>query len=362
MTHRRVHAFVVLTLALAACGSQEPAGEDVRVVRTTTVVADGEATRADYSGEVRARYESVVGFRIGGRVAERLVQAGDRVRKGQALATLDAADAELNAGSTRAQLASLRGEYAQMQLDFERATRLYEQRFISQAEFDRDRVQLDSTGARLAAAQAQFQLANNQQAYTTLRAPWDGVVTAMHVEAGQVVAAGQAAASIAADGEREVAIAVPESRLEELREPGKLTVELWARPGRRYAARVREIAPMTDGATRQYTARISIVDPDDAIELGMTARVRLAMPRTSIAYRLPLTALYQKGGESYVWVVSRDSSRVEPRRVGVADVAEDGVVIAQGLAAGESVVTAGVNLLFEGQKVRHAEVRVAEGS
>lgn len=361
MTHR-VPAFVLLALALAACSGEEPTAEDVRLVRTTKVAAGPDDSQSDYSGEVRARYESTAAFRIGGRVAERRVQAGDRVRKGQVLATLDSADSALNAASARAQLESLRSEHAQAELDFERATRLYEQRFVSRAEFDRDRVQLDSTRGRLAAAQASYSLAANQHAYTQLLAPWDGVVTAMHVEAGQVVSAGQAAASIAADGEREVVIGVPESRLEELRDASSLGIELWARPGRRYVGRVREVAPMTDGATRQYTARISIVDPDDAIDLGMTARVQLAIPRLAATHRLPLTALYQKGGRSFVWVVSPDTARVQLRAVQVADVSENAVVVGAGLKDGESVVTAGVNLLFEGQKVRLADVRVAQGS
>jgi multidrug efflux system membrane fusion protein len=360
MTHR-APAFVLLALTLTACSGQEPAGEDVRVVRTTTVAASADASESDYSGEVRARYESTAAFRIGGRVAQRLVQAGDRVRKDQVLATLDAVDAALNAASARAQLESLRSEYAQTKLDFERATRLHEQRFISQAEFDRDRVQLDSTRGRLAAAEASYSLAANQHSYTQLLAPWDGVVTAMHIEAGQVVSAGQAAASMAAGGEREVAIGVPESRLEELRDASSLSVELWARPGRRYAAKVREVAPMTDGATRQYTARISILDPDAAIELGMTARVRLAIPRLAATHRLPLTALYQKGGRQFVWVVSPESARVQLRAVQVADARNDDVLISAGLKDGESVVTAGVNLLFEGQKVRLADLRVAQG-
>jgi RND family efflux transporter MFP subunit len=277
------------------------------------------------------------------------------------LARLDSADASLNAASARAQLESLRSEYAQTQLDFERATRLYAQRFISQAEFDRDRVQLDATRGRLAAGEASYSLAANQHAYTQLLAAWDGVVTAMHIEAGQVVSAGQAAASIAADGEREVAIGVPESRLEELRDATSLSVELWARPGRRYTAKIREVAPMTDGATRQYTARISIVDPDAAIELGMTARVRLATPRLASTHRLPLTALYQKSGRSFVWVVAADGT-VQLRPVQVGDIHEDAVVIAAGVKDGEAVVTAGVNLLFEGQKVRLADVRMAQGS
>jgi RND family efflux transporter MFP subunit len=217
---------------------------------------------------------------------------------------------------------------------------------------------MEGTRAKLTAAEADYALASNQQAYTVLLAPQDGVVTELRHETGEVVQAGQAIATIAADGEREVVVGVPESRLEEMRAALVLQVELWARPGRLYVGRVRELAPMTDSATRQYTARVTIVDADPAIELGMTAHVRLAGERAADAYRLPLTALYQKNGKSFVWIVAPDSV-AHLREVEVADVARDAVVIANGVAAGDTVVTAGVNLLFEGQHVRRAAARAA---
>ncbi len=358
MSLLRAFALSLPAVLLAACGSEQPPADDVRVVRTTTVTTDDGSSRADYSGEVRARYESSVGFRVAGRISQRLVEVGTRVRRNQPLARLDAVDAELNVGSARAQLASVRSERAQIELDFQRAQRLFERRFISQAEFDRDRVQMESARAKLAAAEAEFALASNQHSYTVLLAPQDGVVTELRAEAGEVVQAGQTIATIAADGEREVVVGVPESRLEEVRAASELQVELWARPGKLYAGRVRELAPMTDSATRQYTARIAIVDSDPAIELGMTARVRLAGQRAHDVHRLPLTALYQKDGKSFVWVVAPDAL-VHSREVQVADVAQDAVVIANGVAAGETVVTAGVNHLFEGQHVRRATARAA---
>jgi RND family efflux transporter MFP subunit len=191
-----------------------------------------------------------------------------------------------------------------------------------------------------------------------LLAPQDGLVTELRAEAGEVVQAGQAIATIAADGEREVVVGIAESRLEEIRAARQLQVEMWARPGKLYAGRVRELAPMTDSATRQYTARIAILDADPAIELGMTAHVRLAGQRPADIYRLPLTALYQKNGKSFVWIVGPDSL-AHLREVEVAAVAQDAVVIANGVAAGETVVTAGVHLLFEGQHVRRAATRAA---
>ena len=360
MSLSRVLAISVTAVLLAACGSKQPPADDARVVRTTTVTADDGSSRADYSGEVRARYESTVGFRVSGRIAQRLVEVGTRVHRNQPLARLDAVDAELNVGATKAQLASARSEYAQIELDFQRAQRLFERRFISQAEYDRDLVQMEGARAKLTAAEAEFALASNQQSYTLLLAPQDGVVTELRHEAGEVVQAGQAIATIAADGDREVVVGIPESRLEEVRAARELQVEMWARPGKVFAGRVRELAPMTDSATRQYTARIAIVAPDQAIELGMTARVRLARQQggTDI-YSLPLTALYQKNGKSFVWIVAPGSSLVHAREVQVGDVAQDAVLIASGIEAGDTVVTAGVHLLFEGQLVRRAAMRVA---
>jgi RND family efflux transporter MFP subunit len=358
MSLLRTFALSLPAVLLAACGAKQPPADDARVVRTMTVTGDEGSSRSDYSGEVRARYESAVGFRISGRITQRLVEVGTRVHRNQPLAKLDAVDTGLNVESARAQLASARSESAQVELDFQRAQRLFERRFISQAEFDRDRVQLESTRAKLTAAEAEFALASNQHAYTVLLAPQEGVVTELRAETGEVVQAGQPIATIAADGEREVVVGIPESRLEEIRAARELQVELWARPGRHYAGRVRELAPMTDSATRQYTARISIVDADPSIELGMTAHVHLAGQRAADVYRLPLTALYQKNGRSFVWIVAPDSL-AHLREVQVADVARDAVVIANGVAAGDTVVTAGVHLLFEGQHVRRATARAA---
>lgn len=355
MFRDRIFLPLLSTMVLASCGSGAPPPEDVRIVRTMTVATGDDLADSGYSGEVRARHESTIGFRIAGRVVERLVDAGARVSKDQPLARLDPVDAALNAESARAQLESARSNHAQAQLDFERAERLFARRFISQAELDRDRVTLDSSRAQLVAAQSQFDLASNQRAYTLLRAPHDGVVTEIGVEAGEVVNAGQRAAVVAADGEREVVISIPESRLEEVRQAKEIWIELWAQPGRRYAGKVREIAPMTDSATRQYTARVTITDPDAGIELGMTARVHLASARgLAASYRLPLSALVQKAGLAQVWVVAGDTGRVALRPVAVADMEQDSVIVRAGLEPGETVVTAGVNLLFEGQKVRPA--------
>jgi RND family efflux transporter MFP subunit len=346
-------------MVLTSCGSGDTTPEDVRAVRTVVVAAGGNLAGSGYSGEVRARHESTIGFRVAGRVAERLVDAGDRVRKDEPLARLDPADAALNAASARAQYESARTAFEQGKLDFERAEKLFTRRFVSQAELDRDRVSLDSSRAQLIAARSQLDIATNQQAYTLLRAPHDGVVTEIRIEAGEVVSAGQPAAVVAADGEREIAISIPEARLDEVHSASGLAVELWARPDRRYTGIVREIAPMTDSATRQYAARVSITDTDEHIGLGMTARVHVQAPRGAPSgYRLPLTALVQKSGKTYVWLVAPGTARVSLREVAVADMDQDSVIVGAGLEPGNVVVTAGVNLLTAGQKVRLANEEV----
>lgn len=355
-SHRDLTMLVALAVAtgLFGCRADPPLAPEVRTVRTLEVGADAGAAEATYSGEIRAQHESAVAFRIGGRVVERLVQAGDHVRTGQPLARLDANDAALNEASARAAEASARSEYAQAQLDYERSRGLHAKRFVSDAELDRDRVRLEGARAQLDAATAQAALARNQQAYTTLRAPFDGVVTQVTLEAGQVVIAGQSVVQVAAQGDREVEISVPESRLADLRQATGFVVELWARTGWRYDGRLRELAPATDGATRQYTARIAIPNADAAVDLGMTARVHVRLPIRDRTIALPVAALLQKDDGSYVWVVNAKDGRVHARRVQVQSLEREAVRIAAGLSPGERVVTAGVHLLYDGQPVRTA--------
>ncbi|MCE3285557.1 MAG: efflux transporter periplasmic adaptor subunit, partial [Steroidobacteraceae bacterium] len=174
----------------------------------------------------------------------------------------------------------------------------------------------------------------------------------VHVETGQVVAAGQPALTIAADAPREVQVAVPESQLEAFRGASAFEIELWARPQHRYVGRLRELAPMTDGRTRQYAARIAIEDEDAVVDLGMTAKVHLVQAGDRTLVRLPLGALLQRGDATYVWVVASGEQKVHARRITVASVVEESVLVSAGLATGDEVVTAGVHQLVEGQVVR----------
>ncbi|HEX5651089.1 MAG TPA: efflux RND transporter periplasmic adaptor subunit [Steroidobacteraceae bacterium] len=349
-------AWLPLLLSLGGCQHEPSPPPEARPVRTVTVGTFAAGESGSYAGEVRSRHESTLSFRTGGLVLERSVQPGDRVQKGQVLARLDDVDARLNATSADAALASARSEFLQAEVDFERAQRLHEQRFISPAEFDRDRVQLDAARARWQSAQAEHALAANQREYAQLRAPWDGIVTEVDIESGQVVSAGQPVVTLAADERREVQVAVPESQLETFRNASRFDVELWARPQRRYAGRLRELAPMTDGRTRQYMARIALDDADADVGLGMTARVHVVGSDARPLVRLPLGALLQRGDATYVWVVAWSEQQVHARRITVDSVSQESVLVSAGLAVGDEVVTAGVHQLTEGQRVRRASV------
>ncbi|QDQ26422.1 efflux RND transporter periplasmic adaptor subunit [Chitinimonas arctica] len=340
MLKRNLALLLAIGSALAACGKTEAKYEDVRPVRTTVVQPTGIATGASYSGEVRARRESQLAFRLPGQVLERYVELGQSVKAGQALLRLDARDVVL-------QQATAKSQFDKARMDFDRAQQLRAQGFVSQAQVDQAKVVFD-------AAKSQFSLSANQGGYTLLKAERAGIVTALTAEVGQVVAAGTPVIKVAEDGEREVVVSVPESRVEELRKASDLSVVLWATPGKRYQAKLREMAPDTDPITRTYAARITLQNPDEAVRLGMTANVLLPGEQGHAGFTLPLTAIYDQDGQPKVWVVDGKTSRVAARPVQLAGVRNDVVLVAGGLKAGETVVTAGAHLLHANQAVRLA--------
>jgi RND family efflux transporter MFP subunit len=349
--HVLLSASIALAL-LSGCARETPAPEEVRPVRVARVQAQPGGMAASYSGEVRARRETALGFQVTGRVQQRLVEVGDSVKAGQALMRLDASDAALNANASRSQLDSARSQYKQAQLDFQRYERLAAKAYVSRYEFEKAKLSRDTAAESYRAAEANYRMAANQAAYTTLHAPVAGVVTAIEVEAGQVVPSGQIAVRVAQDGEREIVVSVPEGRVEELRQARSLAIELWAGGGKRYRGRLRELAPDIDSVTRTYDARIAIEDADAAVRLGMTGKVAVELPTQASLRKLPLTAIYDADGATSVWVVDPSDSRARLRRVQLASAQRDGVLVRSGVRDGDLVITAGVNLLHDGQKVR----------
>lgn len=336
--------FLPLLLAaalLAGCGEKTPpadvAASQPKLVVALKVGAGATAHEYRYSGEVRARHETTLGFRVGGKLAERLVDAGSRVRAGQPLARLDPADQQLAAQQAEANRSLAAAE-------LKRTQELRARNFISQAALD-----AKETAATAAAAQAR--LAQNQAAYTTLAADAAGVIAAVLAEPGQVVAPGQAVFRLARAGEREVAIAIPEARLAGLKVGAGATVDLWS--GKSYRGTLRELAPAADPATRTFAARVALADADEAVALGMTATVRFANSADG-RFVVPLAAILQQGEQAAVWVIGADQT-VSQRPIAVERYADAGAVVKSGLNAGELIVAAGAFKLTAGEKVRLAQ-------
>jgi multidrug efflux system membrane fusion protein len=317
---------------------------------------------ATYSGEIRARYESQLGFRTAGKIVARLVNVGSQVKRGQPLLQLDPTQETLQVAAAGAEVDAAKSRVDQARVDVKRIEQLLARNFASQAELDQQRLALNQAEAQLRSAQARQQLNANLRGFTTLVADRDGVVSAISAEAGQVVAAGQPVVTVAADGEREVAISIPESRIDELRKAKELQVAVWAHPGKSWAGTLRELAPDTDSVTRTYSARISIQQPDPALlRLGMTATVFVADVDGNSAIRLPLTAIVDREGGRQVWVVDPKTSSVAARKVKLGSAQNDSVLVVEGLAGGETIVSAGVHMLQPGQRVKLTEaVAVAE--
>jgi RND family efflux transporter MFP subunit len=347
---RFVPAALVVVL-LAGCASEAKPTEEVRPVRAMRVGNASDTVGATYSGEIRARREAALGFMVSGRIQQRMVEVGDTVAPGTVLFRLDPTDAVLNANASRSQVASARSQYEQARGDYARFAQLAGAQYVSRSELDKARMSLKTAEEALRAAEANNGVAANQAGYTTLRATTAGVITSLEAEAGHVVSPGQVVVRIAERGERELIVSVAESRVEELRNARKLSVELWADPRHRYEGRLRELAPDADAITRTYSAKITVVGADAAVRLGMTAKLRVALPSDGTLRRLPLTAIYDPRGTPNVWVIDPKTSRVALRPVVLAQAQNDGVLVGRGLRDGELVVTAGVHMLHAGQKV-----------
>jgi multidrug efflux system membrane fusion protein len=335
------------------CGADKPpTHEDMRPVKSVVVGESAGSVGASYSGEVRARVESKLGFQTSGRIVARLVEVGSHVRRGQPLMRLDPAQETLHVVAAVADVDAAKSRVAQDRVDLQRTEQLLARQFASQAEVDQARLALAQSESQLKSALAQQSIKVNQRGYTELVADRDGIVTAINAEAGQVVSPGQAMLTVAADGEREVVISIAESRVDELRRAKSLQVSAWARKGRAYRGTLRELAPDTDSVTRTYSARITVHDADAQLMLGMTASVLAADIDGERAIRLPLTAIHDQAGQPVVWVVDGTSAQVQPQPVTLGSAQDDSVLVASGLQGGETVVTAGVHLLYTGQKVK----------
>lgn len=346
---RRLTLMAGLLVLLAACGDDadnQAAARPAWVVQAST---EGAAPTA-YAGEVRARHEPALAFRIGGKISRRLVDVGARVKQGQPLAELDASDVALQREAAQAQLSSAEADLALATSELKRYRDLVEQQLVSRSLYDARVSQHEAAQARVRQARAQSDVSVNQATYAVLRAPADGVIAQRLAEAGQVVAAGQTVFVLAEDGEREVAISVPERDARDFSVGRPLLVELWSRPDERFPGALREISPSADPQARTFAARVSFEPGDTPVDLGQSARV-YANGGNAPVLTVPLSAVHEMNGEAALWVFDPADATVHLRPVVLDAYGEDRVPVTQGLATGEWVVAAGVHLLLEGQRI-----------
>lgn len=337
MTYRARLALALLPLLLAACESPPPPPVEVRYVKTLLVHATTNAgANREYSGEVRARIESVAGFRVGGKIIARLVDAGASVKAGQALAKLDPSDAVLQSTQAEAQRTLAAAEA-------KRYRDLRAKNFISQSA-------LDAKETTLQAAAAQAGLARNQANYTTLFADQAGVVAEVLAEPGQVVAAGQGVLRLARAGERDVLIQLPESAIGTLKIGDPAELRLWTDTTHIYHGKLREIAGAADPATRTFVARIAISDADAKVGLGMTATARFVHDESDPIV-IPIASIFQQGDHPAVWMVDKNQT-ISLRNIEIERYGDAGATVKSGLQDGDLIVAAGVHKLATGEKVK----------
>jgi RND family efflux transporter MFP subunit len=351
--NRLLAGMMLAFLAIALAGCNDKVAEKAapgRPVLVATVHYEAEAPERSFVGTIKPRIETDMGFRVPGKVAKRLVEVGQTVEVGQPLATLDEIDLRLQAEQAEAEFNAATGVLAQAAAAEQRAKDLRAKGWATDATLDSAKAAADEARARLNRAERSVDLTKNSLSYATLEADTRGVVTATLIDAGQVVASGQTAIRVARFAEKEAVVAIPETLIGRAKD-GTASVTLWSEPDKKYAAKLREIAPSADSATRTYLAKFSLPDADDKVSLGMTATLTLADPSTVRVARLPLSALFSQGGDPSLYIVDI-KGEVALKPVAVKSYESNDVVISGGVDEGAKVVVLGVQKLDPAQKVR----------
>jgi RND family efflux transporter MFP subunit len=349
--------FMVLAV-LAGC-KPEDAPAALRLVRTLVVdpktIAEGRHT----IGEVKPRYESDLSFRVAGKVLSRLVDVGASVKQGDTLATLDTQDYQNRLRSAEADVSSAEAALVEAQGAEGRQAKLLKDGWATRATYDTALRNLRTAEAKLAAARANLNLTQDQLKYTELKADFDGVITAVGAEAGQNVNAGQTVVKVARPDDRDGVFNIAETAFADVSD-ARAEVVVWPLSNANLTVEgvVREISPVADPATRTYTLKVTLNNPPEQLRFGMSIGGRLKGP-AGLAVALPLSALFDKNGSPAVWVLEQESSTLTLRPITIARYEANTVVVAGGLTKGDIVVTAGVNSLTVGQKVRVAGTTLA---
>lgn len=340
-------------LGLGGCGKggeQDKSAENDRPVLVAPPRVASQSQSREFAAAIRPRVESDLGFRVAGKVVTRFVQTGQKVTAGAPLAALDENDFKLQKEQAEAELAAAKMALAQAQGDEKRALALRKNGWTTDAALDRVRAAAQEARGRQQRAERAVELARNSMDYATLRADGDGVVTQTLIEPGQVVAAGQTAIRLAHSGELEAAVALPEDFTPQAGK-GEATLTLWSNKGKVYRARLRELSPSADPATRTFAARYAILDPDAAIQIGMSATLSIGAAGAQNIMSVPLSAIFNQGDGPAVWKVDADG-RLSLSPVRLVRYDSDAALLSGGVSAGDQIVVLGVHKLEAGRKVR----------
>ncbi|MBI1424257.1 MAG: efflux RND transporter periplasmic adaptor subunit [Gammaproteobacteria bacterium] len=349
---RSLICIVCLTLVVSACNRVEPKLQDIPAVKTAKVVSADEGMALVFASEIQPRYQSDMAFRVGGKLLSREVNLGSRVKQGDILAHLDPVDLNLSAKASQAEVASLEADYVYAKAELERFKQLLDRKYVSAAAYEIKKNAYAAALAKLKAAKAQAAVSLNQANYTNLIADFDGVITAVNVDPGQIVSAGQPIMKLARTDALDAVVNVAESQIEDVRNTKYIDISLWAQPDKVYRGHIREIAGAADIASRTYEVKIQIDNPDNELKLGMTASVAMhgRNELENSATLIPLTALLESGQHAAVYIIGADN-HLSLRDVTVAQYREHDAIISAGLKPGERLVALGVHKLRAGEQV-----------
>jgi RND family efflux transporter MFP subunit len=324
-----------------------------RPVRTFTVTS-ARTSVAEFTGVIHARTESDLGFRVPGKITEKLVKDGDHVKRGQPLMRLDPTDLQLAATAAREAVEAARAQNKRALADELRLRKLVAMNAVSVQEYDQAKSSADATTAQLNAAAASLAQLENQVGYAVLKAEADGVVMETPADVGQVVGAGTVVIRLAHDGPREAVVNLPEG---EVKVKSTAVASLYADPGQNFPAQLRELSAMADPLTRTYQARYTLSGAGGNAPLGATVTVHLSGEATDGAvhqYEIPIGALYDGGAGPSVWVVEKNPAALilSRRAVEVVKLGSEIALISKGLKPGEQILALGAHLAKEGEQVK----------
>jgi multidrug efflux system membrane fusion protein len=339
-------------IGVSACSEEKAEVKQViRPVKVVEIAKAGDTRKLDYSGSVKARTEMNLGFRVAGKITERLVDIGDRVTPGDVLARVDATDYQLAVKTAEANLAAAERSVETADLANKRAEQLFDKSVAPKSQLEQAALSHDQAISQRDAALSALDQAKNQVSYTELKAGQNGIVTSINADTGQVVGSGTAVVTVAVDGEKEVQIAIPENDIAEFK-PGKtVKTSFWADKKLLLDGKVREVSGSADQQSRTFAVRVSLPN-DPRVLLGMTATIEADVDNGNSYVSIPLSALAEKDGKQMVWTVDRDTATVHGRDIQVADFTGDGVHVTEGLDTGDLVVAAGTQFMTENLKVK----------